>query len=74
MVEKTFEENLAELEKIVNQLEKGDVPLEEAIAQFETGVKLSKQLQNTLQNAQQSLTKIVAEDGTMTDFSAEGQA
>lgn len=73
MAEKTFEENLAELERIVNQLEKGDVPLEEAIAQFEIGVKLSKQLQSTLQNAQQSLTKIVAEDGTMTDFAVEEQ-
>lgn len=41
MAEKTFEENLATLEQIVAQLEKGDVPLEEALKQFEVGVKLS---------------------------------
>ncbi|WP_062358787.1 exodeoxyribonuclease VII small subunit, partial [Weissella sp. DD23] len=47
MAEKTFEENLATLEKIVAQLEKGDVPLEEALKQFEVGVKLSQELQQT---------------------------
>ncbi|MBM7616477.1 exodeoxyribonuclease VII small subunit [Weissella uvarum] len=68
----TFEENLATLEQIVAQLEKGDVPLEEALTQFETGVKLSKELQKTLQNAEQSLAKIVDENGNATDFTPEG--
>ncbi|MDR3190342.1 MAG: exodeoxyribonuclease VII small subunit [Lactobacillaceae bacterium] len=71
MTEKTFEENLAALENIVSRLEKGDVPLEEAIEQFEAGTKLSKELQKTLQTAEQSLAKIVADDGTTTDFKAE---
>jgi len=68
--EKTFEENLATLEQIVAQLEKGDVPLEAALQQFETGVKLSQELQKTLQAAEQSLAKIVNADGTTTDFTA----
>lgn len=72
MVEKTFEENLATLEQIVAQLEKGDVPLEEALKQFEVGVKLSQELQQTLQTAEQSLAKIVNADGTTSDFEPEG--
>lgn len=72
MAEKTFEENLATLEQIVAQLEKGDVPLEEALKQFEVGVKLSQELQQTLQIAEQSLAKIVNADGTTSDFEPEG--
>ena len=72
MAEKTFEENLATLEQIVAQLEKGDVPLEEALTQFEVGVKLSQELQQTLQTAEQSLAKIVNADGTTSDFEPEG--
>lgn len=69
MADKTFEENLATLETIVNQLEKGDVPLEEALKQFEIGVKVSQKLQKTLQDAETSLAKIVNADGSMSDFS-----
>ncbi|TVV27924.1 exodeoxyribonuclease VII small subunit [Weissella cibaria] len=72
MAEKTFEENLATLKQIVAQLEKGDVPLEEALKQFEVGVKLSQELQQTLQTAEQSLAKIVNADGTTSDFEPEG--
>lgn len=72
MAEKTFEENLATLEQIVAQLEKGDVPLEEALKQFEVGVKLSQELQQTIQTAEQSLAKIVNADGTTSDFEPEG--
>ncbi|KAA8433245.1 exodeoxyribonuclease VII small subunit [Weissella sagaensis] len=68
MADKTFEENLATLETIVSQLEKGDVPLEEALKQFETGIKISQDLQKTLQNAETSLAKIVNADGSMSDF------
>lgn len=38
---KTFEENLTDLEAIVTRLERGDVPLEEALTQFQAGVALS---------------------------------
>ena len=39
--EKKFEENLADLEAIVQKLESGDVALEEAITEFQKGMKLS---------------------------------
>lgn len=70
--EQTFEEKLQMLEQIVGRLEKGDVPLEQALSQFETGVKLTQSLQKTLEEAQQSIAKIVNEDGTLSDFQAEG--
>lgn len=61
--EKTFEENLVALEKIVRQLESGDVPLEEALQSFQTGIALTKELQGTLTKAEETLTKIMTENG-----------
>ena len=49
--EKKFEENLADLEAIVQKLESGQVPLEEAISEFQKGMKLSKDLQETIDHA-----------------------
>ena len=59
----TFEEQLNQLEQIVNHLEQGDVPLEEALDQFQTGMKLSKHLQDTLENAEKTLTHVVDDQG-----------
>ncbi|MTD37619.1 exodeoxyribonuclease VII small subunit [Erwinia sp. CPCC 100877] len=58
-LEKTFEESLAELEQIVQRLERGDVPLEEALAAFQEGMALSKQCQDTLENAEKTLAKVM---------------
>ncbi|KIP00987.1 exodeoxyribonuclease VII small subunit [Levilactobacillus brevis] len=62
----TFEENLATLETIVAQLEQGDIPLEQALTQFQKGVALSKELQTTLQDAEKTLTTM------MNDFRSRG--
>ena len=51
----TFEEQLAQLQQIVNHLEQGNVPLEEALQQFQEGIKLSKELQTKLTNAEKRL-------------------
>ncbi len=66
--EKKFEENLAELEVIVQKLENGDVALEEAIAEFQKGMKLSKELQASLDKAEKTLVKVMQEDGTETEM------
>lgn len=42
----TFEESITQLETIVTQLERGDVPLEEALEAFQKGMVLSKQCQD----------------------------
>ena len=61
---KTFEENLQDLEEIVNQLETGEIPLEEAITQFHKGMALSKDLQKTLESAEKTLVKVMQADGS----------
>ncbi len=61
--EKTFEQQLQELEQIVNNLEKGNVPLEEAMAQFKEGIDLSNTLQKTLNDAKETLTKVINSNG-----------
>ena len=66
--EKKFEENLADLEVIVQKLENGDVALEEAIAEFKKGMKLSKELQASLDKAEKTLVKVMQEDGTETEM------
>ena len=42
MVQKTFEQSLKQLERIVQELEEGDLPLEKAIKKFEDGIELTK--------------------------------
>ena len=69
-VTKTFEENLAELEAVVTKLEQGDVALEEALTEFQKGMQLSKSLQKTLKEAEETLVKVMQADGTETEMDA----
>ena len=69
-----FEEAMQQLEEIVTNLERGDVPLEEALDQFQKGVSLSKFCKETLQNAEQTLTKIVDENGKEKLFEDESES
>lgn len=66
--EKNFEEKLEELEGLVKQLENGDVPLDEAIDSFTKATKLAGDLDNQLKKAEESLSKIVNDDGSLSDF------
>ena len=67
---KTFEENLQDLEAIVTKLETGDVALEDAIAEFQKGMALSKNLQKTLEDAEKTQVKVMQADGTETEKDA----
>ena len=67
---KTFEENLQDLEAIVTKLETGDVALEDAIAEFQKGMALSKNLQKILEDAEKTLVKVMQADGTETEMDA----
>ena len=63
---KTFEESLNELEKIATDLERGDLNLEDAIKKFETGMKLSKECSEKLENAEKRINILVQnENGTL---------
>ena len=54
-----FEEQLNELQEIVNKLESGNVPLEDALNEFQAGVKLSRELEKKLNDAEQTVAKLV---------------
>ncbi|MCT3601444.1 exodeoxyribonuclease VII small subunit [Lactobacillus acidophilus] len=59
-----FEEQLNELEKIVTNLENGNVPLEDALKEFQEGVKISRDLDKKLTSAEQTVAKLIDRDGT----------
>ncbi|KDB49863.1 exodeoxyribonuclease VII small subunit [Glaesserella parasuis] len=65
-----FETTLKELEEIVNCLETGDLPLEEALNEFETAVKLVQQGQERLQKAEQRIQILLQKDehSDLTDY------
>ena len=59
MAEKTFEQSMNQLEKIVQALEKGDLPLEKALEKFEQGVTLSKSCAEKLDKIEQKVTLLL---------------
>ena len=58
-----FEKALAELESLVARLERGDVPLDEALRAFERGVALTRHCQACLQAAQQKVEILLKRSG-----------
>ncbi len=50
---------MSELEQIVQQLERGDVPLDEAIAKFQEGMALSHYCNETLTKAEETVSKMI---------------
>ncbi|MBG9655576.1 exodeoxyribonuclease VII small subunit [Cytobacillus firmus] len=64
----SFEQAMEELEVIVEKLEEGDVPLEEAINIYKKGMELSKLCHDKLKNVESQLTEILTEDGQKTNF------
>lgn len=70
-----FEKALSELEALVAAMESGDMTLEESLQAFEAGVRLTRECQLTLQQAEQKVQLLLAEDGTTADFpDTEGNA
>ncbi len=57
----SFETALAELEQIVTRLESGDLPLEEALNEFERGVQMARLGQSKLQQAEQRVQILLSE-------------
>ena len=56
--EMSFEEAMAALEKVVGDLERGDVPLEQSIALYERGAKLKKRCEDKLKEAEEKVAAI----------------
>lgn len=57
-----FEKTLAELEKLVSNLEEGDLSLDESLAGFKRGIELTRQCQSVLDNAQQTVEQLTKAD------------
>ena len=66
-----FEEALAELEAAVEKLERGDLPLEEAIAEFQKGTELSKICLEKLNKAKAAVQKLEVNPVNDEDFHTE---
>ncbi len=61
--QKTFEASLQELERIVRNLENGDLSLEESLKLFEDGVKISRQCQERLNQAERRIEILMKDTG-----------
>ncbi len=63
MSKDNFEDSMKRLEEIVNELEKGDLNLDESVKKFEEGMKISKQCNKILQDAEKKITILLENDG-----------
>ena len=61
MKEINFEESMENLEEIVAELEKGDLNLDDSIKKFEQGMKISKECNEYLENAEKKITVLINE-------------
>jgi exodeoxyribonuclease VII small subunit len=61
-----FEDSLAELEQLVERMEQGNLPLEEALKLFERGIQLTRTCQKALKEAEQKVQILLEENGEPT--------
>lgn len=60
-----FEENMENLEKIVQELEKGELNLDESIKKFEEGMHLSKRCNEILEEAEKKITILIKKEDNL---------
>lgn len=58
-----FEQSLEKLEKLVEQMEEGDLTLEESLKTFEEGIRLTRECQQALSSAEQKVKLLIEENG-----------
>ncbi len=68
---KKFEDKVKELEEIINVLESGDIELEASINKYTEAMQLVKECDEELKQIEDKVNKMVAEDGSLTDFDVE---
>lgn len=66
-----FEEALEELEELVTSMEDGDLSLEESLQAFEKGIKLTRECQTALKNAEQKVQVLLNENGDTEEIELE---
>ena len=70
---KSFEEQIENLENIVAELEKGNLNLDDSVSKFEEGMKISKECNKILENAEKKISILINQDGEIKeeDFEAD---
>jgi exodeoxyribonuclease VII small subunit len=70
-----FEKALSELEALVSTMEKGDMSLEESLKAFEAGIKLTRDCQTKLSEAEQKVEMLIEQQGELqlTDFDPDAE-
>ena len=66
-----FEDKLKELETIINELESGEIDLDSSIEKYTNAMKLVKECDEKLKNAEEQVNKIVTENGSLEEFEVE---
>ena len=69
--EMNFEDSLVNLEAIVKKLETGEVPLDDAISEFQKAMELAKTCDEKLKAAEEAITKLVKDNGDVVDFQVD---
>lgn len=71
-----FEASLAKLESLVDQMESGDLSLDESLKLFEEGIKLTRECQQALATAEQTVNQLLEKNGvaTSSEFSGDTDA
>ena len=73
MKENNFETKMEELENVVTKLEKGDMSLDESLTNFEKGMKLSKECNKMLEDAEKKITILLENDGEIKEEDFENK-
>ena len=68
---KSFEEQMEKLEEIIGELEKGDLNLDDSVSKFEEGIKISKECNKILEEAEKKITILVNKDGEISEENFE---
>ena len=64
-----FEQSIEKLEKIAEELESGELSLDDSIKKFEDGMKLSKKCTEYLENAEKRINILIEKDGEVSEES-----
>jgi exodeoxyribonuclease VII small subunit len=65
MSKENFEESMKKLESIVNELENGNLNLDESVEKFEEGMKIAKQCNTILEDSEKKITILLEKDGEL---------
>ena len=73
MSKENFEESMKKLEGIVTELENGNLNLDESVKKFEEGMKIAKQCNKILEEAEKKITILLEKDGELKEESFDAE-